>query len=313
MPISDFLKVVDSITPNVDVHDTMIVITGGEPLLRDDLEECGKELYKREYPWGAVTNGMLVTETRLHSLLNAGMHAMTVSLDGLSDAHNVMRGNYRSFSQAMNAIKLLTSVGDEIIFDVVTCVTAQTFSQLSDIKNLLIKVGVKFWRIFTVFPSGRAKQYKDLQLNAIQFRELFEFIKKTRQEGQIELSYGCEGFLGNYETEVRDNFFFCQAGINIGSILADGSISACPSMRSNFIQGNIYQDDFMEVWNNRFLPHRDRNWAKKDECADCKFWRFCQGNGMHLRDEEGELMFCHLRRIKEGEGSTEPKSQLVGV
>ena len=313
MPISDFLKVVDSITPNVDVHDTMIVITGGEPLLRDDLEECGKELYKREYPWGAVTNGMLVTETRLHSLLNAGMHAMTVSLDGLSDAHNVMRGNYRSFSQAMNAIKLLSSAGDEVIFDVVTCVTAQTFSQLSDIKNLLIKAGVKFWRIFTVFPSGRAKLYKDLQLNAIQFRELFEFIKKTRQEGQIELSYGCEGFLGNYETEVRDNFFFCQAGINIGSILADGSISACPSMRSNFIQGNIYQDDFMEVWNNRFLPHRNRTWAKKDECADCKFWRFCQGNGMHLRNEEGELMFCHLRRIEEGEGSTEPKSQLVEV
>jgi hypothetical protein len=37
---------------------------------------------------------------------------------------------------------------------------------------------------------------------------------------------------------------------------------------------------------------------KKDECADCKYFRFCKGNGMHLRDENGDLLFCHLKRLQ---------------
>jgi len=47
-------------------------------------------------------------------------------------------------------------------------------------------------------------------------------------------------------------------------------ISACPSIRADYHQGNIYENDFMEVWNHRFKPYRDREWMKKDECADCR-------------------------------------------
>ena len=125
-----------------------------------------------------------------------------------------------------------------------------------------------------------------------------EFIRKSRKEGRIHVSYGSEGFLGNYEAEVRDTFFACRAGISVGSVLIDGAISACPSIRADYHQGNIYENDFMEVWNHRFKPYRDREWMKKDECADCKYFRFCKGNGMHLRDENGDLLFCHLKRLQ---------------
>lgn len=300
MPLADFLKVIDTITPHINPHETIIVITGGEPLMRDDLEICGKELYKREYPWGMVTNGLFLTEKRLSSLLNAGLRSITISLDGLEEAHNRMRGNKNSFQLAYNAIKLLTKTQD-IVYDVVSCITAYTFAQLNELKKLLIDTGVKSWRIFTVFPIGRAEQHRNLQLPPLQFKQLFDFIKETRKEGLINLSYGCEGFLGSYETNVRDHFYFCHAGINIASVLVDGSISACPNLRSNFTQGNIYQDNFWEVWTNRYQPFRDRFWAKKDECATCKHFRYCEGNGMHLRDENGNLLFCHLNRIKEGE------------
>ena len=111
------------------------------------------------------------------------------------------------------------------------------------------------------------------------------------------MSYGCEGFLGKYEGEVRDHFYSCNAGISVASILADGSISACPSIRSNFHQGNIYTDNFMEVWQNRFQRFRNREWMRKGECAGCDFFRYCEGNGMHLRDDEGKLLFCHYKRI----------------
>ncbi|MEG0454489.1 MAG: SPASM domain-containing protein, partial [Bacteroides sp.] len=76
-----------------------------------------------------------------------------------------------------------------------------------------------------------------------------------------------------------------------------GAISACPSIRSNFKQGNIYEDDFMDVWENRFAPFRNREWMRKGDCADCNFFRYCEGNGMHLRNETGDLLFCHQKRI----------------
>ena len=50
MPVEDFLKVIDEITPHVDPHKVMITFTGGEALVRKDIEACGRELNKREYP-----------------------------------------------------------------------------------------------------------------------------------------------------------------------------------------------------------------------------------------------------------------------
>jgi radical SAM protein with 4Fe4S-binding SPASM domain len=97
--------------------------------------------------------------------------------------------------------------------------------------------------------------------------------------------------------EVRDHFYQCYAGVNTASVLADGSISACPSIRANFHQGNIYKDRFIDVWNQKFQPFRDRAWAHKGQCADCSMFRYCEGNGMHLYDNNAELLFCHYKRV----------------
>ena len=111
------------------------------------------------------------------------------------------------------------------------------------------------------------------------------------------MSYACEGFLGNYEGDVRNRFYTCNAGVNIASVLVDGSISACTSVRSNYHQGDIYNDDFWDVWCNKFEPYRNREWMRKGACANCDMFRYCEGNGMHLRDDDGNLLMCNLERI----------------
>jgi radical SAM enzyme (rSAM/lipoprotein system) len=301
MPIEDFLRAIDQLMPIVNPNKTLIVFTGGEPLLRNDLEQTGQALYDRGFPWGLVTNGLLLTSKRLTSLMNAGLRSITISLDGLEDAHNWLRGNPMSYKNAISAISLLPKTAD-LRYDVVTCVNQKNFDQIPQIKHMLIQMGVKEWRIFTIFPIGRAKNYPELQLTPEQFKTLFDTIKNIRNEGKIKLNYGCEGFLGRYEGNVRDHLFFCRAGINVASILADGSISACPNLRDNFIQGNIYKDNFADIWNNKYEIFRDRSWTKSGICADCSFYKYCEGNGMHLRSQKtGELLFCHLERIKEGE------------
>ncbi|MCD7916654.1 MAG: TIGR04133 family radical SAM/SPASM protein [Tannerellaceae bacterium] len=296
MPVKDFLQVIDSITPHVNPNHLLIIFTGGEALVRRDLKTCGLELYRRGYPWGIVTNGLQLTRQRLDSLLASGLHSITVSLDGFKEAHNWLRGHPRSFDQAVEAIRMLIRE-EEIVWDIVTCVNKHNLSYLQEFKEFLIRTGVKRWRIFTIFPVGRAANYSEFQLSGKEFTSVFEFIRQTRQEGRIRLSYSCEGFLGNYETEVRDQMFQCHAGVSVGSVLADGSISGCPSIRANFHQGNIYKDDFMDIWENKFIPYRDRSWTRKGTCADCKMFRYCEGNGMHLYDNEENLLFCHYKRL----------------
>lgn len=296
MPKEDFLRAIDQITPHVDPHKTFIIFTGGEPLLRNDLEDCGAELNRRGYPWGLVSNGMLFDEQRLQSLIRSGMHSCTISLDGFEEDHNWMRQNPHSFENASRAVKLLIKE-HRVAWDIVTCVNPRNIQRLEEFKEWLIHLGVEHWRCFTIVPMGRAADDPELQLSDEQFREVMDFIKRTREEGRIHVSYGCEGFLGPYELQVRDHLYYCRAGIEVASVLNDGSISGCTSIRSNLHQGNIYQDNLWEVWNNRFQQYRDRSWTRKGVCADCKMFRYCEGNGLHLYDDDANLRFCHMHRL----------------
>lgn len=306
MPAEDFLRVVDSITPHVDPHKVFIIFTGGEALLRPDLEQVGLELYRREYPWGVVTNGFLLDERRLDSLMASGMHSITISIDGPEAEHNWIRRHPQSFEKATQAIKLLTQQKD-LLWDVVTCVNPRNYPTLPQFRDYLVELGVPAWRLFSIFPMGRAAGDPELQLTDEQYRGLLDFIKSQRnnkatsQQGDgaksINVSYACEGFLGEYEQRVRDLFFFCRSGVEVASIRCDGSISGCTSVRSNMDQGNIYRDDFWDVWENRFQVMRDRSWAHKDQCKDCKVWRYCEGSGLHLYDDDRHLLCCHYNRL----------------
>lgn len=297
MPLADFLKVLDSVRPHVNPSRTLIVVTGGEPLMRKDLEEAGKAFMERGFPWGFVTNGFAMTLPRFKNLLSAGLRSMTVSLDGLNRSHDHFRGREHSFEKAVDTIRWASHTPG-LLFDVVTCVNKENLPELPEIRDMLINLKLKRWRIATVFPKGRAKENPIFKLDDAEFKRVFDFIRETRLQGKIRADYGCEGFLGNYENQVRSNPFFCRAGINVGSVLADGSISACPSLRGDYIQGNIYRDDFMDVWRNRFQVMRDRSWTQKGDCATCKYWRYCEGGSLHLRDEKtGEIAYCHLKRF----------------
>lgn len=298
MPLADFLRVLDEeVTPHVDPRSVLIIFSGGEVLVREDLELAGREVTRRGYSWGMVTNGMALTEERLDSLIAAGLRSISVSFDGFADTHNYIRQNPLSFERALAAIRRIVA-RPELTYDIITCVTEPLLPRLEEFKELLISQGVTHWRVATIFPSGRARDDQSLQLDDIQFVELLEFVKRTRKEGRIDLSYACEGFLGEYEAEVRDEFYQCAAGVSVASIRVDGAISGCTSVRADYHQGNIYHDSFWEVWQNRFEPFRNRSWmAKTSPCNSCDMFRYCLGGGMHLRSDDGHLALCRYNTI----------------
>lgn len=84
-------------------------------------------------------------------------------------------------------------------------------------------------------------------------------------------------------------------------LLIDGSISACPNIDRSFVQGNIYTDNFYEVWQNRFQPFRNREWTRKGQCATCSAYNDCQGNGFHnWHGDKSNVLVCHLSKIHKG-------------
>lgn len=296
MKIEDFLKVTSEIKNQYDSTKIMIVLTGGEPLIRSDLEQLGKELKKQNYSWGIVTNGVLLSNDKLNKLIDAGLSSVSISLDGMEKNHNWLR-NSNCYEYVINSIKLLVN-RTAVKLDVVSCISPKNINELSEMKSLLISLGVKKWRLFTISPIGRAKQNKNFQLDNQQYRQLLEFIRKSRFEKEIQVNYECEGFLGKYEMEVRDNLFFCRAGISIASILADGSVSACPNIDNRFSQGNIFKDNFLDLWNDEFVHMRNREWMKNGVCSECKVFKFCLGNGFHLRDFDSKnVNVCHYNKI----------------
>ena len=298
MPLADFLPVLDEVATHCDPSQVMVETVGGEPLVRGDLMDCGRAISERGFMWGLVTNGLILDRSVAREMAQAGITSLSIDVDGMRDAHNWLRNSPHSFDAALRAIEAVQIIPN-LTWDVITCVNGRNLHQLPEIKQLLIEAGVTHWRCFTIDPMGRAALDPSLLLNDEQFRELLNFIVTTRIEGKINISYACDGFLGAYEGLVRDYFFFCQAGLTVASVRANGDISGCLSIRSDYSQGNIYRDSFWDVWENRFEPMRNREWMKRGTCQDCEVFRYCQGDGMHLRDEHGDLMTtCHYNQLK---------------
>lgn len=297
MPKEDFLNVLDQI--GHEKHpEAIVVITGGEPLLRKDLEECGMEIRKRGFRWGIVSNGYHYDQERHISLLNAGMGSITISLDGTKENHNWLRNNKKSYERAIEALCLIAR-SERLTSDVVTCVNKKNLHELEDIYQTIRKTGMQNWRLFTITPIGRAKENDDMLLDSDAFTYLMDFIENKRKQGEIDVTFSCEGYIGKYETKARDDYFFCRAGINIGSVLINGDIGACPNINRSFVQGNIYSDNFMDVWNNRFQSYRNRDWTKTGQCATCKEYKYCLGNGLHYWTEQKDKpLYCHFQHLK---------------
>lgn len=298
MPLADFLPVLDEIKSHQPRTKTMVHTVGGEPLVRKDILACGRAITEKGFYWGTVTNGYLLDKTMMQALMQAGLRSISVDVDGMKDDHDWLRNNPASFDRAYNALGVLRNT-PRLVWDVITCVNRRNLGRLPEVKRMLLDAGVRRWRCFTIAPMGRAKEHPELSLSGAEFRELMEFIAATRAEGKMDLSYGCEGYLGEYEGRVRAHHYSCRAGLTVASVLNDGGISGCLSIRSDYRQGNIYRDSFWQVWNDRFQPYRNREWMRAGQCAGCEVFKYCQGNGMHLRDESGRPMLCHYHKLNE--------------
>lgn len=294
---SDVLRVLREIRERYDPHTITVALTGGEPLCYPELFLLGRAITDLEFPWGMVTNGYGWTPTKVLQARAAGMQSITVSLDGLEAEHDWLRGRPGSFRRAVDAISMLLRDPSWQAFDVVTCVHQRNLQDLDKLQGLLRALGVRDWRLFTISPIGRAARDPGLFLDPSQFRKLLATIQRLRADDGIRVNLSESGYLGpQYECRVRNDAYFCRAGITVAGIMANGDILACPNIDRSLRQGNIATDSFVETWETRYRPFRERSWMRTAACVSCGEWSHCQGNSFHLWDPEAKrTRLCHCR------------------
>lgn len=290
------------IAASFDARKIAVAITGGEPLLRADLFEVMTYASSLGFRWGMVTNGFMVTKEVVEKARQAGMKTVDVSIDGIGETHDMIRGVPGAFERATQAARMFVDAGYLETVRITTTINAQNIVQLDEMHDYFSSLGVSDWRLLHVDPIGRAECNASILLSKEQTESLLRFIKTKREEkSDMGLTTGCAHYLGEeYEDEVRNHFFYCATGINIGTILHNGDIYVCPNVprRKEFIQGNIKTDSFSEVWNTKFEFFRDPERTLSEKCKGCEHWKECLGGSLHSYDfDKNEQKVC----LKKGE------------
>ena len=281
----DLKKALKDISDAYNANEIFIYVTGGEPLMRKDLFDIMKYAKKLGFRWGITTNGMLFNDRIFKGLKDSKISSISISLDGLKETHEKFRKVPGCYNIIIDNIKKILSSNVCELLQITTVANKKNLNELEDIYKLLLDLGVKYWRVVTVDPIGRAKKNDGILLDKKEFKQVLEFIKEKRNEGKMVVDYGCSHYLGiDLEKEIRDYFFNCGAGLFIASILSNGDIYVCPNVerRKELIQGNIKTDNFVDVWENKFKEFRSERLTEKcSKCKKCKSFKYCRGDSFH--------------------------------
>jgi radical SAM protein with 4Fe4S-binding SPASM domain len=297
LPRETVERVLARIADQYDATQIILVVTGGEPLVRRDVPDVLATAGGLGFRFGMVSNGWLLDEQRARTLVGLGMESVVVSLDGPRPDHDWLRNRAGSYERAVRGLTACREAGLPIV-EAITCVTPRTLDKLERTYELAVAAGATHWRVFNIFPIGRARDDERLLLTPQGMREFVATMAALRQRGKDEgvvVNLSEEGFLGfDWEDQVRDAPYFCRAGVNIAGLMADGSIAACPNLAPWMAQGNAADDDFVDVWENRYELFRDRSWTQVGDCDGCEQWGVCRGNSLHLWTEARDgPCWCH--------------------
>ena len=289
-----------SIADKYDARRILINVTGGEPLVRQDLFEVMKYATDLGFHWGITTNGMLINDEIIEKMKQTKLETMSISLDGLEDTHDSFRGVKGSYKKIIENIEKLRANKFLYCFQITTVVNKSNIKQLEDMYKVMEQLEVDSWRVVNMDPIGRANDNNNLLLDKDDFKYLLNFIKERSKNAPFEITYGCAHFTTmDYEKEVRKNMFFCMTGFTTASILYNGDIFVCPNVerRKELIQGNVRKDDFIDVWENKFKWFRDLDKFKIGDCKKCKYWKYCRGDATHTWDFENNKPKVCLYKI----------------
>lgn len=263
--------------------DTMVVLTGGEPLLRSDVEEIIAHGAKKGLSMVVGTNGMALTPQRAQALKDAGLMGVGISLDSLDEVrHDRFRGLPGGWSKTMRGIETCRDLG--LPFQLHFSITEDNATELPDMIEFARACGARVLNAFFLVCTGRGESMSDI--SPLRYdRVLGQIVAAQKAHKDIIIRARCAPhfkriahqqdpgtMLNRISGQEADG---CIAGTHYCRITPQGGVTACPYIPTE--AGNIRQQDFLDIWDHArdFLRLRSPELAGK--CGQCEYNRLCGG------------------------------------
>lgn len=291
-----------------------VTLIGGEAYLRRDWLEIIREIRRQGMDCTMQSGGLNLTEDRIEAAVDAGLQALGVSIDGLRELHDKLRGVKGSYDAAFKALRSIQKYG--ITSSVNTQITSLVIPQLRELMDLFIDTGAKSWQIQLTVAMGRAADHPELLLQPYELLELMPLLAELYQEGAdrgfLLLPGNNIGYFGPYESLWRgsgdDRVYWtsCNAGQNTLGIEADGTIKGCPSLAtSDYAGGNIRDLSLGEIWWNTDELSVNRGRTSEESwgfCGSCYYSGVCKAGCTwtthSLFGRAGNNPYCHHRALE---------------
>lgn len=273
------LKVISELP---DLGTWVLVLSGGEPLLRKDVFDIIEHADNLGILVQFLTNGILIDEKVAKRLATFKHLQIRISLDScIPEHHDKHRGAKGSFEKTVRGIKNLKNQG--ITPEIAVVVSSINYDDFDKTVDFLKELGIKYVRIGAVSTlMGKGYEQREyLPLNSKQYNELGKKI--------IEHNKKCKSLLFDpikelvvYATPPSFDKKLEPCGIGKSKIYisADGLVYPCIGVSfSKFVIGDIKKDKLSDIWKNSDLLKKLRNLTTKDikHCSNCKFEELCTG------------------------------------
>ncbi len=286
-----------------EVGSPIIILTGGEPLLRDDIFDIAAHGTKIGLRMVMAPNGTLITPETAKKMKESGIKRISISLDGSTpETHDEFRGVKDAYKNALQGIQIAKDAGIE--FQINTTITKTNLDQIPKILSLAEELGAVAHHIFLLVPTGRGKYIADSEINAKEYEETLNWFYDQRDKTSLQLKATCaphyyrilrqraknDGKKVTFETHGLDAVTRgCLAGTGFCFISHVGRVQTCGFL--DVTCGDITQQTFREVWDNSQVFNQLRDFNNlENKCGLCEFKRVCGGCRARAYEATGSFL-----------------------
>lgn len=278
---SECLKVVDELC-NVNPA-SILVLTGGEPLLRKDLTKVAHYATTKGMMVVVGTNGTLLSDEKIRELKDAGVMGVSISVDSLDPVkHDSFRGFPGALDGALKGIE--ECCRNDMAFQVHTTASQMNYEELHSIIEFAFLKGARVFNLFFLVCTGRGEAMSDISPQ--QYEEVLNTLVDVQDKypGMLIRSRCAPHFKRiAYEKDPSNPFTKaqgyegggCLAGTHYARITPEGDLTPCPFIPVSV--GNLRHNGFDRLWTDSPVLNDLRAPRLKGKCGDCEYEILCGG------------------------------------
>lgn len=266
----------------------VVGLSGGEPLLRPDWDALAKRCSERSMESRLLTNGWVFDREVAKRAVDAGVSSVSFSIDGDEPTHDFLRAAPGLYQRIMKGIE--AAFDEKLPPVVITQCNKYNLCQLERIHAVLAATGISSWQIQITHAWGRAGV--DMQIRPEDAWYVHDFIVEKKTRGAYPRVFAGDdiGYYTEHEYLIRDAnqlgkkgpgwWLGCYAGVLAVGIESNGNVKGCLSMPPMFVEGNIRERSFHDIWHDRSAFAYNRHHSLdvlRGVCRDCEMNEFCRG------------------------------------